>query len=66
MTSPSAPERIVSTAIWAPGKNGISLEQRTKTSGCARSASTIRVAASRSIPNGFSAKKSFPARIASR
>ena len=31
-------------ASWAPGKYGISLEQRTKTSGCASSASTIRVA----------------------
>ena len=33
---PSAPERIVSNARWAPGKKGISLEQRTKTLGWRR------------------------------
>ena len=65
MTWPSSPCAIVSWASCAPGKKGISLEQRTKTP-AASIAATIRSAAARSMPNGFSPRKSLPAAAASR
>lgn len=65
MIWPSAPDRMTWKASWAPGKNGISLEQRTNRPGSASIAATSRSAAARSIPNGFSPRKSLPAATAS-
>ena len=45
----------------APGKNGISEEQRTKRSGWAKIDSWIWRLASASMPNGFSPRRCFPA-----
>ena len=64
-TSPSAPSRTRAAARCAPGKNGSSLDTRTKTP-AASIAATIRSAAPRSMPNGFSPRKSFPAATVSR
>ncbi len=63
---PSPPERIVWIASCAPGKKGISDEQRANTPGRSPSAATMRCAAARSMPNGFSPRKSLPASIAAR
>ena len=62
---PQCPSRTYSYARCAPGKNGISLLHRTNRPD-SRTASPIDRAAARSIPNGFSASRSFPAASTSR
>jgi len=66
MIRPSAPLRMIRIASCAAGKYGISLVQRTNADGRASAAATIRPAAARSMPKGFSAKRSFPASSVSR
>ena len=58
---PMRPLRAVSNTRCAPGRNGNSELQRTKRPDRCASAA-IRSAAARSMPKGFSAKRSFPAR----
>ncbi len=60
MSWPRAPEAATERASCAPGKYGISLEQRAKMP--ARStAATMRSAAPSSKPKGFSPRRSLPA-----
>ena len=58
---PARPSAIQRATAWPPGKNGISDEQRTTSSGWLATAAMIRLLASRSIPNGFSPSRWRPA-----
>jgi hypothetical protein len=67
-TSMMRPKRFSWIALMTrcgPGAKGNSDEQRTNVFGMLLISSTIAVAAGRSIPNGFSPSRCFPARTMS-